>query len=72
MQLDLFEDETVVLQEEVRKLRESLNAVRKGLFARHNDLAKMYVELKNDMDNVKIYTGYKKSTDIINLLQEVV
>lgn len=46
IQLDLFEDnEMVLLRNEIQRVRESTDKVRKGLFARHGELAKLYVEL---------------------------
>lgn len=47
MQLMLYEEtELEQLRREVKELRESANKVRRAMFARHSELAKMYIELK--------------------------
>ncbi len=46
-QLDFFLDEDPnisALRQEVANVRESANKVRKGIFARHNELAKLYLD----------------------------
>lgn len=35
---------------EFKTLRDSMNSIRKGLFARHNDLSKKYIEVKLEND----------------------
>ncbi len=46
IQLDFFEDDpTSSLKEEIRKLKESNDKIRKSLFAKHGVLAKNYIEL---------------------------
>lgn len=47
IQLDLFEDYTEerLLELRMENLEESQNKLRKGLFARHTNLEKRYVEL---------------------------
>ncbi len=46
IQLDLFEqDENVLMRKEIAKVRESSEKVRKGIFARHNELARLWLEL---------------------------
>ncbi len=47
VQLDFFSDmsEIEILREEVRQLRLSNEKVRKGLYARHGEVAKLYIEL---------------------------
>lgn len=50
-QLLLFDpppNELQSLKDEVKTLKESQDKVRRGMFARHNELAKMYLELKNE------------------------
>jgi len=45
-QLELFPlNEVEKLAIEVKKVKESSDNVRKGIFARHNNLAKMYMDL---------------------------
>lgn len=47
IQLDFFEEKTEMdlLRDEVKLLSESNTKVRKSLFARHGELAKMYLDL---------------------------
>lgn len=50
IQLDFFEkDEVSILKEELKKVHERSEKVRRGMFARHNELAKMYIELNERM-----------------------
>jgi len=57
IQYDLFKDEKEVemdeLKKEVLECRKSNDKVRKGLFARHNELAKMYLEIHNRMNIIE-------------------
>ena len=52
IQLNLFEeiDEVAALKIELAQVKASSEAVTKGLFARHNELAKMYLELKKQLE----------------------
>jgi hypothetical protein len=54
-QLDLFEpyDEFDSLKQEIKELRKSQDNVRKGLFARHNQLSKLYIELKEENEKIR-------------------
>ncbi len=55
LQLDLFEtnDETSLLRQEIKEVRERLESARKGLFARHTDLHRMYAEQQKEIDYLK-------------------
>lgn len=59
IQFDLFDELTdiEILKKEIEDLRIKNDNVRKGLFARHNELAKLYVELKEKYDilEAKLY-----------------
>jgi hypothetical protein len=51
IQLDFFEDrKTQIFKEEVKKLKDSNEKVRKSLFAKHGELAKNYLDLLSRMD----------------------
>ena len=53
-QLDIFEDiDLTTLKEEMKKVRETSENVRKGLFARHNELAKMFLAQQQEIDYLK-------------------
>jgi hypothetical protein len=54
IQLDFFqEDEVVLLQNEVRRLKESQDKVRKKLFAAHGELAKNYINLLSRLEIIE-------------------
>lgn len=55
IQLDFFEDndELTMLKKEIILLRESQHKVRKNLFAKHSELAKMYMENVERLDNIE-------------------
>lgn len=52
LQYDLFYevDESKVALQEAREAKEMANKVRRGLFARHNEMAKMYMELSRRLE----------------------
>ncbi len=54
-QLDLFDEETEIclLRKEVQELKTSLDKVRKGIFAKHGDLAKMYMNVDQRMEIIE-------------------
>lgn len=54
-QLTLFDetDDITVLRIELRAMRETSEKVRKSLYARHNELAKMYLELNQRLDIIE-------------------
>lgn len=55
VQLDLFEenDELSLMKKEIRGLLERQENVRKGLFARHNDLMKLYIKQQEEIDKLR-------------------
>jgi hypothetical protein len=54
VQLDLFEDdEVVLLRQEMQKIKESSEKVRRGMFARHNELAKLWIELDHRLSIIE-------------------
>jgi hypothetical protein len=56
IQLDLFEtDETVLLRNEMQKIKESCDKVRRSLFARHGEIGKLYVELDHRLSIIERY-----------------
>ncbi len=56
IQLDLFEtDDTVLLINEVKKVKESTEKTRKALFSRHGSLEKKYNELVARLDVLEKY-----------------
>lgn len=56
IQLDFFtDDEITVLKEEVKRLKESNEKVRKSLFAKHGELAKNHLDLLCRMEILEKY-----------------
>lgn len=56
VQLDLFEDnEVVLLRKEMQFVKENNEKVRRGLFARHGELAKLYIELDHRLGILEKY-----------------
>lgn len=54
MQLDLFEkDENILMNWEIQRIKESTENVRRGIFFRHNELAKKYLELKQEIEAIR-------------------
>lgn len=55
IQLDLFNKytEEELLREEIRLLKNQIGNVRKGLFARHNQLAKEFMRLREELEVIK-------------------
>jgi hypothetical protein len=56
IQYELFEtnDDISLLQKEMSELRVSQNNLRKGLFARHNDLSKLYMRQQDELEKLKL------------------
>lgn len=59
MQFDLFVDELKcndikfkLVEDKLEKVKVSNDNVRKGIFARHNELSKMYIEMKQKYDEM--------------------
>lgn len=56
IQLDLFDpepSELSLMRLELRALEESMGAVRRGLFARHGELGKAYLECKRECEEMR-------------------
>lgn len=55
IQLDFFEDNSEVglLRQEIKQLRESQDAVRRGMFARLADLSKIYVKQSEEIERLR-------------------
>lgn len=54
-QLELFEsnDEVTILSKELEAVKKQNEKLKKSLFSRHNDLAKLLFSLKEELDAVK-------------------
>lgn len=54
IQLDLFRElsEVDILRKELEEVRSRNENVRKGIFARHNELAKLYLELSEKVEKL--------------------
>lgn len=70
MQYDMFKSEIEMLQEEIEKQKAALGNVRRGLFARHNETGKIILELKRELEELKMFVGFmKKSPEIVELME---
>ena len=58
MQLLLIQkSETEILREELAKIREETANMRRGLFARHNELSKLFIEQQEELEHLKKKIG---------------
>jgi hypothetical protein len=66
VQLDLFnpKSEMDLIREELKQVRERSDNVRRGLFARHNELAKIYMRIEEDHEKMKNLFYAKFPSDI--------
>lgn len=54
LQLDLFpQDENDIIRLEINKIRESSDKVRRALFARHGELAKLYLDVNDRLSIIE-------------------
>ena len=55
IQLDMFEEigEIEELKMQMSAIKESSDKVRRGIFVRHNELSRMYLELMRRMDMIE-------------------
>ncbi len=66
MQYDFFiHDEMSALRLEIEELRKSQDSMRRGLFARHNDLLRTCMALRAELDAVKQVQAKKKKAQLI-------
>lgn len=62
MQYDLFQDDDVeALHIEIHNLKKTVSSLRRGLFARHNELERLIKEIASQMTEVKQITAHKKA-----------
>jgi hypothetical protein len=54
-QLDFFEPNDVehFLKRDIEHVQEQVNNVRRGLFARHNELVKMFLKQQDEIDRLR-------------------
>lgn len=55
LQLDLFEEssEICLLKQELEEIRQSQDNLRRGLFARHSELMKLYLKQHEEIDKLR-------------------
>ena len=61
-QLDLFLDDTDLQNEEIAKMKKELGNVRRGIFARHNELAKLYMKQQDEINLLKEILNVESKT----------
>tara|TARA_R110000868_G_scaffold312776_1_gene573732 strand:+ start:231 stop:410 length:180 start_codon:yes stop_codon:yes gene_type:complete len=56
VQLDLFEElsDVDILRKELADVKQRNENVRRGIFARHTELSKLFLELKDEVDKLKL------------------
>ncbi len=70
IQSDFFTDvDTQTLKEEVKKLKESNEKVRKSLFAKHGELAKNYMELISRLELLERHICHSHYADLENIIK---
>lgn len=54
-QLDFFEPNDVehYLKRDIENIQQQVNNIRRGLFARHNELAKMFLNQQQEIDRLR-------------------
>jgi len=54
-QLDFFEpnDPEFFVKKDLEQMQNQINNVRRGLFARHNELVKMFLKQQNEIDRLR-------------------
>lgn len=59
VQFDLFKETTDVdvMKAEIEHLKESIGNVRRGIFARHNEMAKLIISQQEELDFLKVKLG---------------
>jgi hypothetical protein len=74
MQLDLFvKDEVALLHEELHKVKTSSDNVRRGIFQRHDELAKKWLQLYQEVELLKqIVKSDKRPAQMFSFCEEKV
>ncbi len=70
MQLDIFDENTeiMILKRELDEVKERSENARKGLFARHNELIKLYMSLKMEIEHLKAIQVYKQAKEKVEYI----
>lgn len=64
-QLSLFElSESEMITQRVEKIEKSSNAVRRGIFARHDELVKLYLKQQREIEELKALVQGNRKNDI--------
>lgn len=66
IQLELWDTETDVMRREIAELRKTTANVRRGLFARHDELAKFCMKLQEQIDELKKQGFSKQPIEVLN------
>lgn len=62
MQMDFFKNDSFhQIYQELQDLRISCDKMRRGLFARHNELSKLVSQLQEELEEVKQISANKKA-----------
>lgn len=72
MQLDLFQDDDVeALYNEIANLRSTISNLRRGIFARHGELSRIVLELREELQSIK-QMGAKKKAELVPFFGEFI
>ncbi len=71
IQYDMFEpnDELSLTKKEIALIKEQQNNLRRGLFARHNELMKLYVKQQEEIDELKAKLTHKAEILTLKVLE---
>jgi len=69
IQLDFFQshDELDLIRIELKSIKESNDKVRKGMFARHNELAKILLNISERLEIIERNICKGEKTEILNV-----
>lgn len=68
IQYDLFKEkpsEIEICKIEVEEIRKSCDKVRKGIYAKHGELAKMFLDLNMRLDNIERHLCKKENNGMV-------
>lgn len=72
LQYDLFQDDDIEnLYQENADLRKTVSNLRRGLFARHNELNRLIVEMRDELNQIKQISA-KKKADLVPFFGEYI
>lgn len=72
IQLPLFEEDRItMLEQQIIHAQKSCDNVRRGLFARHNELQKMILQIQEDVNILKTGSSYFNKAEVFEFFKEI-